>query len=59
MPTTTRIRWRALKRGDKRPAGYQYRYKDATGWTPWLAGDDELVGCKIAGTAQFRAPVKR
>lgn len=59
---TKRIRYRRLKRGEKRPEGYQYRYKDARGFVPWMAGDDDLYGVKIslhgAADVQFRAPVK-
>lgn len=47
-----------LRPGQKRRKGYQYRYKDACGWTPWLDGGDEFYGIKIsAGTGvQNRAP---
>lgn len=62
MPTK-RTRYVRLKRGTCRREGYQYRYKEATGFTPWLEGDDELIGIEIARDGsmdvQFRAPRKR
>ncbi len=55
MKTKTYVR---LRSGQKRRAGYQYRYKEARGWTPWLSGGDEFLDVRITGGngAQYRAP---
>lgn len=44
--------------GQKRRKGYQYRYREGRGWTPWLNGDDEHCGSKISlhTICQYRAP---
>lgn len=47
-----------LRPGQKRRDGYQYRYRDASGWTPWLNGCDEFYITPIStgSGCQFRAP---
>ncbi len=55
MKTTRYVR---LRPGQKRRKGYQYRYQDQSGWTPWLNGEDYASGFAISPRTgcQYRAP---
>lgn len=53
MKNTKYVRQRV---GQRRRKGYQYRYREAAAWTPWLNGGHEgWVICPGTG-CQYRAP---
>jgi hypothetical protein len=56
MKTTKTTKYVRLRPGQKRRPGYQYRYRDARGWTPWLNGDHEGWTISAGTGCQYRAP---